>query len=105
MGPIKLSLWMWFMWAALLIFQNAGNTWITRARAGKSLRQHALATVITQLIGFVGGFFAFDNMIRIIQEHNWPLAFTILAFYTCCNLIGGTGSHAVLLRIDARKKK
>ena len=67
---IKLTLWTWVSWGILLILQNATFTWITRARAGRSLLQHGLSTVIAQLIAFLTGLIALDNSIRILQGKN-----------------------------------
>lgn len=87
----------WLLWGVLLILQNASFTLVSRARNSGSLGYHALAAVGSNGIWFLSQLILVDNMLHILRDSNWSLAFVTMIFYTVCTIIGSVGMHWIAL--------
>lgn len=91
-----MSLW---IWAALLVLQNATFTWVSRARNSGSDGYHALAAVFSNAIWFSATF----GTIGIVQgAESWMAKAGLLVIYTSTTVAGSVGAGAFLRRYIER---
>jgi O-antigen/teichoic acid export membrane protein len=87
----------WFLWAVLLLIQNASFTMVSRARNSKSLTYHALAAVLSNGVWFLSLAVAVNKLNDALAAGSaWAIVGTA-AFYTVFTVIGSVGMHHLLM--------
>lgn len=77
----------WLLWACLLLIQNASFTLVSRARNSSSLSFHALASVFSNGVWFLGLAVAVN---KVTDGSN---LWIVVPFYTVFTVIGSVGMH------------
>lgn len=87
----------WFLWAAMLLVQNASFTWVSRARNSKSLGYHAVAAIASNGVWFLNLGVAVDKLSEARHNASWVLFACTALFYTAFTVIGSVGAHHFLM--------
>jgi len=83
----------WFLWAFLLIIQNASFTLVSRARNSGSYSYHAVAAVFSNGVWFASNLILVDNILKIIKSSSTQMAVLTGLFYTVCTVVGSISMH------------
>lgn len=96
----------WAVWAVLLLVQNASFTWVSRARNSRSLGYHALASVASNGVWFIGLGLAIDKIHDAMRAESWTLLAATVVFYTTFTVLGSVGAHHLLMtRIETGNRR
>lgn len=87
----------WIVWAGLLLAQNAAFTWVSRARNSRSLGYHAIASVASNGVWFLGLGLAINKVNEAMRADDWTLLALTAAFYTTFTVLGSVGMHHLLM--------
>lgn len=87
----------WFVWAILLLLQNAAFTWVSRARNSKSVWYHALAAVFSNGIYILNQFIVVNKLVEARHGSRLELAI-VCVFYTAFTVTGGVSMHSFLMK-------
>jgi hypothetical protein len=92
-----------FLWAVLLILQNAAFTWVSRARNSGSLGYHAIASVFSNGVFFACNLF----LIRLVTLQGLHLAdlLKLGAIYVASTVTGSVLMHFVSMRFLEKGKR
>ena len=88
----------WFVWAVVLLLQNASFTWVSRARNSGNIKYHALAAVGSNGIWFITQFIVVGLITKAIQQHDISLAVRTGLWYTLWTVVGSVTMHWFLMR-------
>ena len=94
-----------FLWALVLIAQNASFTWVSRARNSGSDWYHAAAAVFSNGIWFLAFYFTVDYLTTIRATHDLGLGLLVGAVYVTATVAGSVASGAFLRRFVERGKR
>lgn len=78
----------YFIWAALLLAQNASFTWTSRARNSGSDWYHAIAAVFSNGIWFGAYFITFDQVWTVLRTGSVLHGVGVAALYISCTVTG-----------------
>ncbi len=99
-----MSITMWILWAVLCIVQNFSFTFVSRARNSGSLKRHIVAGIASNGVWFIGMYFAFSAMLKIISgAFGIGLALFAGAYYTVFTLTGSVLAHYFSLKTEKGK--
>lgn len=94
-----MNLW---LWATVLLIQNAAFTWVSRARNGGSYGYHACAAVAANGLFFAGQFV----MVSVVaQGTSRAEAITLGAIYVTATTTGSVLMHVASVRWLERGKR
>lgn len=95
----------WFLWAFVLMMQNASFTWTSRARNSGDWRYSALASLCSNGTWVVVQLFLVTTVIAAARSGNlWDMVLVVL-FYTVFTTIGATLAHRFLLGSEKGKRR
>ncbi len=99
-----MSLFMWSVWAIVLITQNFSFTFVSRARNSGSLSKHAWAAIMSNGIWFAGQLMAVSAFMGIITgKFGIKLALFAAAYYTAFTVAGSLLAHWWALKTEKGK--
>ena len=87
----------WFLWAGMLLLQNASFTWVSRARNSSSVGYHALASVFSNGVWLLSQFVLFNQFVEAKNRGGWFLV-AVTVFYVVFTVLGSVGAHAFLMK-------
>lgn len=95
----------WFIWALMLLAQNASFTWVSRARNSSSVGYHAIAAVFSNGIFFINLFIGVDMIGAATEGTPWLMAATVM-WYTLWTVVGSVAMHHFLqTKVEKGKRK
>ena len=96
----------WVIWAIILLIQNAGFTWLSRARNSGSITYHGIAAIISNGVWFISQIFVVALITEAIKSHNLGLLLITAIFYTFFTVTGSISMHHFLMKyIEVGKRK
>lgn len=87
---------MLLVWAILLFLQAAAGTWLSRARNGKSLRFHLLASFVSYIVWFVSQVVMVDQLVFALKSENLYRIILMGFIFTGASTFGGVLTHHLL---------
>jgi hypothetical protein len=92
-----------FLWALLLVVQNAAFTWVSRARNSGSYLYHALAAVFSNGIWFISQFL----LIAMVAWKEMPMSDAVLCgvVYVCATVTGSVLMHWLAINYLEKGKR
>ncbi len=94
-----------FLWALLLVVQNASFTWVSRARNSGSDWYHAFAAVFSNGVWFAAFFFTFEGITQIRDSGNLTLAVVLGLIYVVATVTGSVSAGMFLRTYVERGKR
>jgi hypothetical protein len=79
---------LYFLWAVLLVLQNASFTWVSRARNSGNDWYHAAAAVFSNGLWFLAYFITFDRVWAVLKTGDVLLGVWIGLLYITCTVFG-----------------
>lgn len=96
---------LYFLWALLLVVQNASFTWVSRARNSGSDWYHAVAAVFSNGIWFSATFITFERVTAVLRTGDWRLGVLIGLVYVAATVTGSVAAGAFLRRYVEKGKR
>lgn len=78
----------YFLWALLLVAQNAAFTWVSRARNSGSDWYHAIAAVFSNGIWFAANFVTFERVWAVLKTGDWKFGLGVGLVYVVSTVTG-----------------
>jgi hypothetical protein len=78
----------YFLWALLLVLQNAAFTWVSRARNSGSDWYHATAAVFSNGIWFAVQFITFAAITEVLRTKDWRQGISLGLIYIVATVFG-----------------
>ncbi len=98
------NIYIWVVWALLLIAQNFSFTYTSRARNSGSLKKHMIAAIFSNGIWFAGQLMVVSEFMKILSgKYGIGLAIGAGIFYTIFTLIGSLTAHYHALKTEKGK--
>ena len=92
-------------WAIFLVLQNAGFTFVSRARNSGSYALHAVAAIASNSVWITSQFISLGIIIDTIKTGTWVQRITIGAFYTTFTVLGSVLMHWVGVNFIEKGKR
>lgn len=96
----------WFIWAFILILQNASTTWASRARNSGSVAYHGVASVASNGVWFISFTILTDSVLKAAASGSTASWLGLFLFYTTFTVMGATLAHYLSMTyLETGKRK
>ena len=88
----------WLLWGLVLSGYDASTTFLSRACNSGSLRWHAIASMVSNLLYLCRYIFLLENGLEVIRTGNLSDVVLPVLFFLGCTVAGSVAAHYVSMR-------